>query len=72
MANGDYSREHARSMDDPSGFWAEKAEALVWDRKWDRVLSHDDPDGAPRWFVGGRLNTCYNAVDRHVDAGRGD
>ncbi|MCR9090539.1 MAG: propionyl-CoA synthetase [Algiphilus sp.] len=72
MATGEYPREHARSMNDPEGFWAEKAEALVWDRKWDQVLSHDDPDGAPRWFVGGRLNTCYNAVDRHVDAGRGD
>ena len=72
MAAGDYEREYRRSIDDPEGFWAEQAEALHWERRWDRVLSHDDADGAPRWFTGGRLNTCYNAVDRHVDAGRGE
>ena len=56
---------------DPQGFWAEAAEDIHWSRKWDTVL---DADRAPfyRWFAGGELNTCYNAVDRHVEAGRGD
>ncbi|MGK7296780.1 MAG: propionyl-CoA synthetase [Candidatus Wenzhouxiangella sp. M2_3B_020] len=62
---------HARSLNDPEAFWAEAAEMIDWDRRWDRVLDSDD---APfhRWFAGGRLNTCYNALDRHVDGGRAD
>ena len=59
-----------RSLRDPDGFWGEAAEALEWDKRWDKVL---DGSRAPfyRWFVGGKLNTCHNAVDRHVAAGRG-
>ena len=66
-----YRDTHRRSLDDAEGFWAGQAEALHWDRRWERVL---DDSSAPmyRWFAGGRLNTCYNAVDRHVAAGRGD
>ena len=62
---------YARSIQDPEGFWAEAAENLHWDKKWDKVL--DDSD-APfyRWFTGGRLNTCYNALDYHVENGRAD
>ncbi len=65
-----YRDLHARSLADPESFWAEQAEALHWERPFDRVLN---ADGAPfyRWFEGGRLNTCYNAVDRHVEAGHG-
>ncbi|MGF1477293.1 MAG: propionyl-CoA synthetase [Geminicoccaceae bacterium] len=68
MSLQDQIRE--RSLRDPEGFWAEAAEALHWDRRWDQVL---DRSGAPhffRWFKGGRLNTCYNALDRHVLDGR--
>ena len=56
---------------DPQGFWAAAAEDVHWSRKWDTVL---DADRAPfyRWFAGGELNTCYNAIDRHVEGGRGD
>lgn len=59
------------SMDDPQGFWANAAEELVWEKKWDQVL---DDSTAPfyHWFNGGRLNTCYNAVDRHVNEGRAE
>ncbi|HLS68722.1 MAG TPA: propionyl-CoA synthetase [Kiloniellales bacterium] len=66
-----FDEVHARSLRDPEGFWSEAAEAIDWERRWDRVL--DDSD-APhyRWFRGGRLNTCYNALDRHVESGRGD
>ncbi len=65
-----YDPIHERSLRDPEGFWAEVAEDLHWDRRWERVL--DDSD-APfyRWFTGGQLNTCYNAIDRHVAAGHG-
>ncbi len=67
---GIYRQIYERSLERPEEFWAEAAEALHWERKWDRVL---DDSKAPfyRWFAGGQLNTCYNAVDRHVLAGRG-
>ncbi|MFY7781651.1 MAG: acetyl-coenzyme A synthetase N-terminal domain-containing protein, partial [Tagaea sp.] len=66
----DYAALHARSRKDPEGFWAEIAQGIEWTRKWDRVL---DAANAPvyRWFPGGELNTCWNAIDRHVAAGRG-
>ena len=62
---------HQRSLKDPQAFWAEQAKGLYWDQPWEQVL---DDSTAPmyRWFAGGHLNTCYNAVDRHVDAGRGE
>ena len=65
-----YAETHARSLKDPEGFWGEIAEGIHWDRRWSRVL---DSARAPffRWFPGGRLNTCFNALDRHVEAGRG-
>lgn len=70
-----YQAEYERSMRDPEGFWGEAADALHWDRRWERVLddSRVTPD-APfyHWFSGGQLNTCFNAVDRHVEQGRGD
>jgi len=66
-----FEQVYARAQIDPEGFWVEAAEALDWDRKWDKVL---DDSAAPfyRWFKGGMLNTCHNALDRHVEGGRGD
>lgn len=57
---------HADSISQPEQFWTEAAQGLVWNKPWDRVL---DDSNAPlySWFVGGELNTCYNAVDRHVE-----
>jgi propionyl-CoA synthetase len=65
-----YDETYARSLRDPEGFWAAAAEDVYWDRRWDKVL---DDSRAPfcRWFVGGMLNTCYNALDLHIDRGRG-
>ncbi|HMH52194.1 MAG TPA: propionyl-CoA synthetase [Candidatus Acidoferrum sp.] len=65
-----YDEMYARSMRDPEGFWAAAAEDIHWDRRWDRVF---DGSRSPfdRWFVGGMLNTCYNALDLHIDRGRG-
>jgi propionyl-CoA synthetase len=66
-----YRDAYRRALEDPEGFWAERAAALAWERRWDRVL---DASRAPfyRWFTGGRISTCYNALDRHVEQGRGE
>jgi acetyl-CoA synthetase len=56
---------------DPEGFWADQAEHLHWDKKWDTVLDWSNPPFA-KWFEGGKLNVSYNCVDRHVEAGHGD
>ena len=67
---GRYTEVYERSIRDPDGFWAEAAEGISWERRWDAVR---DTSRAPfiRWFPGGILNTCYNAVDRHIERGRG-
>jgi len=56
---------------DFEGFWAQQAEALHWEQRWDRVLDWSSPPFA-KWFVGGTLNVSYNCLDRHVEAGLGD
>ncbi|WP_119460288.1 propionyl-CoA synthetase [Rhodospirillaceae bacterium SYSU D60014] len=68
---GRFDDVHARSLADPEGFWAEAAEDIAWIERWDRVLDRSNPPFY-RWFSGGVLNSCYNALDRHVEAGRGD
>ena len=57
--------------EDYEAFWAERAEALHWDTKWDQVLDWSNPPFA-KWFVGGKLNVSYNCLDRHVEAGNGE
>jgi propionyl-CoA synthetase len=68
---GRYEDAYRRSLDDPEGFWGEAAAAIEWVEPWARVL---DDSRAPfyRWFTGGRLNTCWNTLDRHVDGGRAE
>jgi acyl-coenzyme A synthetase/AMP-(fatty) acid ligase len=56
------------AKDDPEGFWAQRAEALPWFRRWDRVLDWTPPTF--RWFVGAETNLAWNCVDRHVTGGR--
>jgi propionyl-CoA synthetase len=68
---GAYDEAHRRSLEDPERFWGEAATALDWYRTADQVLD-DSRSPFPRWFVGGELNTCHNALDRHVEAGHGD
>jgi acetyl-CoA synthetase len=62
---------HAEAARDPEAWWAKQAETLDWFERWDTVL---DESGAPfyKWFTGGKLNASHNALDRHVEAGRGD
>jgi propionyl-CoA synthetase len=66
-----YEAVYARSKSDPEGFWAEAAAGIDWIRPWDRVLDDSD-EPLYRWFAGGKLNTCHNALDRHVQAGHGE
>ncbi len=66
-----YATTYARAAGDPEAFWADAASGVEWEREWDRVLETSEfPSG--RWFTGALLNTCHNAVDRHVEAGHGD
>src|SRR5712672_4412954 len=66
-----YADTYRRSLAEPEAFWAEAAEAIDWERRWDRVLDDSRPPFY-RWFAGARLNTCWNALDRHVAAGTGE
>src|SRR5918993_3376284 len=66
-----YDAVYAHWLNNPEDFWAEAAEAVHWDNKWNRVLDDSRPPFY-RWFAGGLLNTCYNALDRHVESGRAD
>ena len=66
-----YDDVYARSINDPIGFWAEAAEEIHWYKKWKQIL---DDSNKPfyRWFAGAEVNTCYNAIDRHIANGHGD
>jgi propionyl-CoA synthetase len=69
MSN-DYESAYVQSIRDPATFWGRIAEDCHWYKKWDKVLD-DSRKPFYRWFTGGELNTCYNALDLHVDHGRG-
>ncbi len=71
MINSTYDEVYGRWRDAPEGFWAEMAEAIHWYKKWDKVLDASRPPFY-RWFTGGMVNSCYNALDRHVEHGRGN
>jgi propionyl-CoA synthetase len=66
-----YDEAFEKSIKDPNSFWAEAAEDCHWYKKWDKVL---DDSNKPfyRWFTGGEINTCYNALDFHIENGLGD
>ena len=65
-----YEALYKQSIEDPETFWAGVANDLHWFKKWDKVLDWNLPWA--KWFVGGKLNLCYNCVDRHVENGRAD
>jgi acetyl-CoA synthetase len=68
----DYQAMYDRSVNDPEGFWAEQAEQrITWSEKWHTVRQYDYQKAEIAWYLGGKLNACYNCVDRHVEAGRG-
>jgi propionyl-CoA synthetase len=66
-----YDSVYREWAEDPQGFWAQRAEGIDWDRRWDALFDDED---APlcRWFPGGRLNTAFNALNRRFAAGRGE
>ncbi|MCI0380802.1 MAG: acetate--CoA ligase [Gemmataceae bacterium] len=64
----DYEKLWQRAHDDPEKFWAEQADSLSWVKKWDKVLDWKEPFA--KWFVGGKINACYNCVDRHLTGAR--
>ena len=69
MASG-YDDIYGAWKNNPQKFWAEAAEDIHWTKTWDKVLDDSRPPFF-KWFSGAETNTCYNAVDRHVEAGRG-
>jgi len=66
----DYEEVYKRSIEDREGFWDEVASELEWFQKWDKVLEWNHPYA--KWFVNGKTNITYNALDRHVKEGKGD
>lgn len=68
---GKFDEVFQKSVDNPEAFWAEAAKDITWYKEPDKIL---DSSNAPfyKWFPGGKMNTCYNAVDRHVENGRAD
>ncbi|MGR3759795.1 propionate-CoA ligase PrpE [Roseobacteraceae bacterium NS-SX3] len=66
-----YKDVYAGWKADPEGFWMEAAKGISWDRAPSKALS-DKGDGLYEWFADAKVNTCYNAVDRHVEEGRGE
>src|ERR1700709_632331 len=69
--NSRYHQVHARSLADPEGFWGEAAREIDWIEPAKKIF---DPSMGlyGRWFAGAVVNTCYNALDRHVAGGRAD
>ena len=68
---GEYHEAYERSLTEPERFWLDAAAAIDWSRE-PTIICDDSSAPLYRWFTDGTLNTCYNAVDRHVAAGRGD
>ncbi len=67
-----YDEIYKRSIDDPENFWAETAQRIHWIKPWDTVRNFDFVQGRIEWFSGGKLNACYNCIDRHIENGHGN
>lgn len=66
-----YDAVFSQSINNPEEFWGEAAKGIDWYSEYDKVLDSSNPPFY-RWFSGGKMNTCYNAIDRHVNNGRAD
>ena len=71
MSDSPFSHMYRKSLDDPEAFWGAAAEEVEWTRRWEAVVD-SSAEPVARWFVGGELNTCHNALDRHVEGGRAE
>ena len=67
-----YKKMYESSINDPSVFWEKAAERISWYDSWDTVSNHDFVNGKIEWFSGGKLNACYNCIDRHIEQGHGE
>ncbi len=67
-----YEEIYKRSITNPENFWAETAQRIHWIKSWDTVQNFDFVQGRIEWFSGGKLNACYNCIDRHIENGHGD
>ncbi len=62
-----YHKMYQRSVDNPAAFWAEQAESFLdWSKPWESVMDVDYHQAHIKWFEGGKLNACYNCIDRHL------
>ena len=68
----EYKKMYESSINDPSGFWENAAERISWYESWNAVSNHDFVNGKIEWFAGGKLNACYNCIDRHIEQGHGE
>ncbi len=68
---GAYQRAYDESLNDPDRFWDRAAQDVIWHKKYSRVLD-DSRKPFYRWFIDGEINTCFNALDYHIETGRGD
>jgi len=66
----EYREIYAKSIQDPAGFWGELAKQIDWYRKWDKVCVDNFKNAEHEWFTGGKLNVCYNCLDRHLKTWR--
>ncbi len=66
-----YEEVYRQAKEETERFWGHAAEKISWDKGWDRIIDDTNPPFY-RWFPGARVNTCYNALDRHVNDGHGE
>lgn len=66
-----YEEAYKKSLESPEEFWGEIGGCIDWSKPWQKVLDNSNKPFT-KWFVGGELNACYNALDRHVHAGNGE
>jgi acetyl-CoA synthetase len=72
-AKNDYSIRYRNSIENPSEFWGEEArKTLSWFKPFTKTFDGDFSEGTMKWFINGKLNACYNAIDRHIETGKGD
>ena len=68
----EFKKLYDKAIDNPAKFWQEQAGAIDWYKECDEVLNESGAPHFYRWFKGASCNTCYNAIDRHVERGMGD
>ena len=68
ITEADFESDYLESINNPKKFWKEKAEeTLKWFSNWDEVISSNLEEGKVEWFKNGKLNACFNCVDRHLE-----